>query len=117
MDKIGLDFEGERKEDDDGLSSEKSKIVNWGDVEKYLVENFRRYSSPFKCMYVVCIMYIYAFIDVHVCMRIYVYICICMYMYVYICVFVCVFICMRLFKVFMYMYFSMCLCTVVTCFA
>ena len=94
MDKIGLDFEGERKEDDDGLSSEKSKIVNWGDVEKYLVENFRRYFCPFKCMYVVCIMYIYAFIDMHVC--------ICMYIYVYL--YVCMYVCM-------YVY------TVVTCFA
>ena len=77
MDKIGLDFEGERKEDDDGLSSEKSKIVNWGDVEKYLVENFRRYFCPFKCMYVVCIIYICIYI--YACMYIYVYLYVCMY--------------------------------------
>ena len=115
MDKIGLDFEGERKEDDDGFSSEKSKIVNWGDVEKYLVENFRRYSCPFKCMYVVC-MYIYICIYRYVCMYVYVrmyyiYVLVCMYS-IYVCT-----VCMRLFKVCKYIYFSMCVCTVVTCFA
>lgn len=55
MDKIGLDFEGEHtltvENDGEVGVSEKSKFVNWNDVEKYLVENFRR-CAHHVCMYV-----------------------------------------------------------------
>jgi hypothetical protein len=50
--------------------------------------------------------YIYAFIDIHVCKYVYKY----MYIYVYLYVYLCMYVCMILFKICMYIYYSYVFC-------